>query len=332
MALKKVLVINTKGGGHAVIGPHLAENLLSAGHAVTLHQQGPASTAGPFARYAALSASFPATFTLTHTAPSGAFDAIYDNFSKSPSDAAPGIAAAAPGTELFYVSSAGAYAFDPNTAPHVSGAPAKGATITVEDGMRAAGVSSAVFRPIYVVGPGTANRQYHDFFFDRIVAGRPVPVPGHASNFASISDVRDVAGMMACALGKGFKDVVFNSVSNRALSVEGIVAMCAKAAGKAAPELVEYDLKVAEEAVEGFVVKKAFPFRPRHFFADPFESAETAAKLEWEPKYSGSAEALQKVFDDAYADYVQLGLDKREVDFSLDDKILAAVKGKAAAV
>lgn len=328
---KHVLVINTKGGGHGVIGPHLAENLLSAGHRVSLRQVGPESTTGPFARYAAISAAYPDAFSLTYGAPdasavpAGAFDAVYDNNSKAPEDAAAAMAAGAAGAELFYVSSAGAYAYDPNTAPHLSGDVAKGATITVEDAMRSAGVSSAVFRPIYVVGPGTANRQYHDFFFDRIVRGRKIPVPGHPSNLTSISDVRDLASMMAGALGKGFGDVVFNSVSPRCISVEGVVAMCAKAAGREAPELVAYDPKVAEGAVDGFVVKKAFPFRPRHFFADPFVDADTARKLDWDPAYSGSEAALEKVLADAFKDYVALGLDKREVDFSLDDKILEAV-------
>jgi nucleoside-diphosphate-sugar epimerase len=329
-AAKRVLVVNTKGGGHAAIGPHLAEKLLSLGHTVAVRQVGDESRSGPFERYAALQAAFPDAFSLSFgppdaaAIPPAAYDAIYDNNSKSPADAAAAIDAASAGAELFYVSSAGAYAYDPNVAPHLSGDAASGATIEVEDAMRGAGVCSAVFRPIYVVGPGSAKREYLDFFFDRIVRGRPVPVPGHPSNLVSLTDVRDVAAMMAGALGRKMDAAIFNAVSPRAVSVEGIARMCAAAASAAKPTLVAYDASAVAKAVDGFAVKRAFPFRPRHFFADPFLDAKSAAELDWDPAFSGSGPALDGAVAQAYAEYVSLGLNTREVDFSLDDAILAA--------
>lgn len=331
IASKRVMVVNTKGGGHAAIGPHLAEKLLSQGHKVTVRQVGPENTKGPFARYAALKSAFPDAFSVSYGAPDAdaitpsSFDAIYDNNSKSLDDANAAIAAAKAGAELFYVSSAGAYVYDANTAPHVSGDPAKGPTIDVEDAMRKANVSSAIFRPIYVIGPGNEERPYLNFFFDRILRGRKVPVAGDPTNCTSVTDVRDVASMMAGALDKGFKNTIFNSVSPRAVTIEGIAKMCAKAASASLPELVPYDPEVVASKIDGFKVKTAFPYRPRHFFAEPMPDAVAATKLNWDPCFSGTGAALESVIADAYSEYVALGLDKRDIDFTMDDAILNAV-------
>jgi hypothetical protein len=190
---RKVLVINTKGGGHAVIGPHLAESLLAAGHAVHLLQVGPESTKGPFARYRALADNHPDHFSLSYgdvseeSVPVNTFDAVYDNNAKDVDDVKAVISAGKAGAEVFYVSSAGAYAYNPALAPHLVGDSAKGPTIDVENALRANGVSSACFRPIYIIGPGSAKREYTDFFFDRIVRDRPLPIPGTGAEFTSIT-------------------------------------------------------------------------------------------------------------------------------------------------
>lgn len=331
---KKVLIVNTKGGGHAVIGPHLAEKLLSDGVSVTVRQVGNENTGGPFARYSDLQSQYPSAFSLSYGppdasgVPSSTFDAVYDNNSKSVDDAAAAVEAGKAGAELFYVSSAGAYKYDANIAPHESGDAAKGATIEVEDAMRGAGVSTAVFRPIYVIGPGFANRQYTDYFFDRIRCGRPILVPGTESSLVSLTDVRDLASMMAAALGKDFSSEIFNSVSPRAITVAGIIQMCAEVMGASMPEVVTYDPTVAAASIEGFVVKKAFPYRPRHFYANPFVCAKTADALGWEPEYSASKEGLKKSIADAYAEYTSQGLDKRDVDFGLDDKVIMTLSSR----
>jgi nucleoside-diphosphate-sugar epimerase len=225
----RVLVVNTKSGGHAVLGPHLAEQLLFAGHTVTVLQLGSAASASPFtARYPSLSTAFPSSFTLEH-APSfaasplanpsaPAFDAVYDNASKSPNDALPTIAAGKAGAEVFYVSSAGAYKYNPALAPHLTGDAAAGPTVDTEQAMAAYGVLTAAFRPIYVTGPGSDKREYTDWFFDRIARGRPLVIPGCGEEFTSISDARDVASLMVCALAKRDvldKGVVINAVSTR---------------------------------------------------------------------------------------------------------------------
>ncbi len=65
-----------------------------------------------------------------------------------------------------------------------------------------------------------------------------------------------------------------------------------------------------------FGKKKAFPMRVQHFFTD---ISKAQAKLNWKPKFS-LIEGLKDSFEN---DYLANGLDKKEVDFSLDDQILS---------
>lgn len=316
-----VLIVNAKGGGHGHIGLHLARALLTAGNKVHIHQLGAEKSKGPIAQYPTLASEFPANFSVEYgDVPQsyGSFDAVYDNNAKSADDIAPAIAAGKAGAKVFYVSSAGSYAYN-DIAPHVVGAPAKGPTIDVEDSIRAAGVSTACFRPIYIIGPHTSKREYIDFFFDRIVRDRPIPLPGSGEELTSITDVRDVADLMAAAVDKSMKDEIINSVNTRTLTFNAMVKLCADACGKEA-QTVNYDPKEMAKKIDNFQVKKAFPFRPRHFFANPEEAV---VKLGWQPKVSGTKEGLAAAIKECYSEYVQLGLDKAEVDFSLDDKIMA---------
>lgn len=328
-----VLIVNTKGGGHAVIGPHLAEQLLNEGHSVTVHQVGPESDKGPFARYSDLKTSFSGSFSLSFgdvdkdAVPCGVYDAIYDNNAKSPQDVEQVIAAGKAGAEVFYVSSAGAYKYNPSIAPHLAGDPASGPTIDVEDTLRSSGVLAATFRPIYIIGPGTAKREYTDYFFHRIARDRPVLIPGNGEEFVSISDVRDVASIMTASLGKKLSGEIINSVSIRAITAQGMAKMCAKVMGKNV-EIIPYDPEVMKSKLEGFNVKKAYPFRPRHFFADPFPSAAVTRALRWSPKFSGSEEALERAIADEYATFIKLDLAQTDVDFALDDAIRAAASMK----
>lgn len=324
-----VLIVNTKGGGHGHLGLHLAQTLLEQGHKVHVHQIGGEDSCAPVKQYPNLATTYPSAFSVAYgdipasLDATGPYDAIYDNNAKSLADIEPAITAASGGnTELFYVSSAGAYAYDANVAPHMVGDAAKGPTIEVEDAIRAAGVSSVNFRPIYMIGPHTSKREYVDFFFDRLSRDRPIPLPGCGEEITSITDVRDIAALLAGALNKGLKDETINAVNVRGVTFDAMVKMCAEVCGKEA-KIVRYDVKEVEGKVDGFKAKKAFPFRPRHFFADTWEGQE---KIGWKANVSGSAEGLAASIKACYEEYLQLGLDKASVDFALDDKILACVE------
>jgi nucleoside-diphosphate-sugar epimerase len=110
----------------------------------------------------------------------------------------------------------------------------------------------------------------------------------------------------------------YNVCADRSVSFVGIVKVLAAAAGKT-PEIVLYDpAKVGLKKGEGF------PFRTGHFFA----SAEKAKReLGWAPKHDLLNDAGELV--QAYSESGRLS---KEVDFSVDDKILAAVGYKVPAL
>ncbi len=73
----------------------------------------------------------------------------------------------------------------------------------------------------------------------------------------NISHVSDLSSMLTLAVEKpaAANGSIFNAVSDRAVTFDGLVRLCAKAAGKEA-EIVHYDPKAA-----GVDAKKSFPFR-----------------------------------------------------------------------
>lgn len=338
---KTVLVLNTKGGGHAFIGLHLARAVVAAGGRVRVLQVGDEAAlaaSAPCSRYAELVASsgdggvevaYGAPADLPTAFPGVSFDAVVDNNSKKVDEAA-GVAdfvAAAAIPQLLYISSAGQYVYDPSTAPHVEGDAAAGGQVEVEAALAARGVPFAAFRPIYIIGEATAKRDYLDFFFDRLVRGRPVPIPGSGAEMTSLTDVADVAAMLVAALARpaaASGGQVFNATAGRGVTFDGVARLCAAAVAADAagdvepPSLVHYD--PAGVTADGWSVKKAFPYRPRHFFAD---AGAAEAALGWRPRAAAGAE-LAAVVAASYAEYVALGRGERDVSFAIDDAVLDA--------
>ena len=103
------------------------------------------------------------------------------------------------------------------------------------------------------------------YFFDRIARGRPICIPGSGVQMTVVAHAEDLATMLAAAVGNPAADgQIFNAVGDRGISLDGMAKLCAKVAGAEA-QIVHYDPK----GVEGVDVKKAFPFRPVHFYAEP---------------------------------------------------------------
>lgn len=73
----------------------------------------------------------------------------------------------------------------------------------------------------------------------------------------NIAHVRDLSSMLALAVENpdAANGTIFNSVSDRSVTFDGLVRLCAKAAGVEA-NIVHYDPKDV-----GVDAKKAFPFR-----------------------------------------------------------------------
>ncbi len=322
----RVLIINCPSGGHGFLGAHLSSLLLKNGHSVRLLHSGesvPASIAEMYTDLEKGDGKFEMSYGEIPSAVDEKFDVVYDNYSKSTDDARLALEQAAAGAEVHYVSSAGAYKEPPNgIAPSRTGDTAAGATIDVESALSAAGARGASFRPIYIYGKGSAKRAYLDYFFDRIVRDKPVFVPGTGSELTSLTDVRDVVSMLAAAQGKQFNGrQIFNAVSPRAVTFDGVAKMCAAVVGKDLT-IQHFDPAVAEENIPGFKLKKYFSFRVRHFFADPSSAIK---ELGWVPEYSGTSEQLLASIREAYEEYKQLGLHEKTLSFDTDEAIAAAM-------
>jgi nucleoside-diphosphate-sugar epimerase len=314
-----VLIANTKGGGHAFLGLHLAKKLLNEGHSVTILNDGdPAklTAKAPFSQYASLpglnvvwgNPADPAAI------PSGWFDVVYDNNGKDMEACQPLIDHFKGKVKHYvFVGSAGAYEANSVEPMHVEGDKRKASAghVAVEEYLVRQDLPYTVFQPLYIYGPHTA-KDCEQWFMDRVLRDRPVPIPGPGIQLTSLSNVEDLADMMARVPGNpGAVQQHFNLCSDRCITFDGIVKAVAAAAGKEA-KIVHYDPK-AVKLGKG----EGFPFRAVHFFA----SADKAKRvLGWQPHHNFLKDVNQLV-----RDYIASGRLDKDIDFSVDDKILAAV-------
>lgn len=90
-----------------------------------------------------------------------------------------------------------------------------------------------------------------------IVRDRPVPIPGSGMQLTNISHTRDLSSMLTLAVEKpdAASANIFNCVSDRAVTLDGMAKLCAQAAGRPV-NIIHYDPKAV-----GIDAKKAFPFR-----------------------------------------------------------------------
>ncbi len=106
---------------------------------------------------------------------------------------------------------------------------------------------------------------------------------------------------------------IYKVSGDRYVTFDGLARACGEAAGKSADavQIVHYDPKQFD-----FGKRKAFPFRVQHFFASVNKAI---TELGWHPEYD-LISGLKDSFGD---DYLASGRDSAQVDFSVDDEILA---------
>ena len=106
---------------------------------------------------------------------------------------------------------------------------------------------------------------------------------------------------------------IFNAVTDRTVTLDGVARLCAAAAGTQA-HIVHY-----VPGSLGVDVKKAFPFRPTHFYAEPRAAK---VRLGWAPSHD-----IPGMLKERYAYYVASGRDKKDLEakFATDEVILKAL-------
>ncbi len=302
-------------GGTRFIGVYLTQLLVQQGHDVTLFNRG--NKPAPVEGVKQVTGDRTNADDLKQLANLD-FDAVFDNNGRELSDTQP-LAELFKGRiqHFVYMSSAGVY-LKSDQMPHVEGDAVdpksrhKGKHDT-ESYLADAGIPFTSIRPTYIYGPQNYN-DLEAWFFDRIVRDRPVPIPGHGQHFTQFGHVKDLAAAMAKVLGNQIAiGQIYNVSGTREVTFDGLARACATAVGKdpGSLKIVHYDPKSFD-----FGKKKAFPMRTQHFFADVHKAI---TELNWTPEF----DLISGLKDSFQNDYLKTGRDRKEIDFSLDDQILA---------
>jgi len=304
----KILVM----GGTRFVGRPLVAHLLRAGHALTLFTrgrqplpEGVEHLAGDRSREEGLMA-----LDGRH------FDVIVDSSGRSLEDSQRVIErTGAPSHRFVYVSSAGVYA-DSELWPLDEEAPIDPASrhagkAETETWLRQQGIPFTSFRPTYIVGPGNYN-PVESWFFDRIVHGRPLPLPGDGTTITQLGHVADLAAAMArCIEVDAAANRIYNCSGAQGVTFRGLVAAAAKACGK---DPSSVDIRFFDPAGLDKKARKAFPLRLAHFLTD---IQRVRRELAWEPAYN-----LEATLADSYTADYSLRM-PTQPDFSADGALLA---------
>jgi len=303
-------------GGTRFIGVYLTRLLVEQGHDVVLFNRG--NRPAPVVGIQEIHGDRTDAAQLTSLLKDEAVDVIFDNNGRELSDTQPLADLFQAKVQHFvYMSSAGVYRKS-DQMPHCEGdaidpKSRHSGKHDTEAYLAAQGLPYTSIRPTYIYGPQNYN-DLEAWFFDRIVRDRPIPIPGHGQHLTQLGHVHDLAQAMtqvvgnAAAIGK-----IYNVSGDRAVTFDGLARACAAAAGKSPDDikLVHYDPKQFD-----FGKRKAFPMRAQHFFAS-IHAAQT--DLSWSPQY----DLISGLQDSFQNDYLKAGRDTAEIDFSVDDEILA---------
>jgi nucleoside-diphosphate-sugar epimerase len=285
----KILVM----GGTRFVGRPLVELLLAAGHELTLFTRGRNPVPADVEHLVGDRSSTEGLEPLRGRA----FEVIVDSSGRSLADTQAVVErTGAPEHRLVYVSSAGVYA-DSELWPLDENSPTDPASrhagkAETEDWLRRQGIAFTSFRPTYIVGPGNYN-PVESWFFDRIVHGRPVPLPGDGSTITQLGHVRDLATAMArCIEVDAAANRIYNCSGRQGITFRGLVHAAARAAGKdpAAVEIRSFDPAGLDKKA-----RKAFPLRMAHFLTD---ITRVRRELAWEPAFDLEATLVDSYTND----------------------------------
>lgn len=175
------------------------------------------------------------------------------------------------------------------------------------------GVPFTILRPTHVIGP-LNTRNNETFFFDRILRGRPVLVPGHGGWLRQFGHVEDLADAFAAALGnpKAFCRA-YNATGEEIVTQVGFVELIAELLDRPV-ELQHFDpalLKRFERPEPVFGQNLAYDCHA------VYTTSRLRAELGIRPRYT-----LASGLDQTFEWYLKEGLDRRPVDFSFEDQLL----------
>ncbi len=298
-------------GGTRFVGRPLVNRLLEAGHELSLFTRGRQPVPEGIEHLQGDRSSDEGLAALQDRP----FDVIVDSSGRTLEDTRQVLARTGPPSHrLVYVSSAGVYA-DSELWPLDEDSPTDpqsrhAGKLDTEAWLRQEGIPFTSFRPTYIVGPGNYN-PVESWFFDRIVHGRPVPLPGDGSTITQLGHVSDLAAAMArCIEVEAAANRIYNCTGSQGISFRGLVAAAARACGTD-PQTVE--IRSFDPAGLDKKARKAFPLRLAHFLTDTHR---VRRELAWEPAFD-----LEATLADSYTNDYALRMPTTP-DFSGDGALL----------
>lgn len=278
-------------GGTRFVGKPLVAQLLDQGHALTLFTRGNKPAPAGVEHLVGDRSSAEDLALLDGRR----FEVIVDSSGRTLEDTRAVLErTGAPSHRLVYVSSAGVYA-DSELWPLDEDSPTDPASrhagkLDTEAWLRAQGIPFTSFRPTYIVGPGNYN-PVESWFFDRIVHGQPVPLPGDGSTVTQLGHAHDLATAMARCIGvDAAANRIYNCSGRQGITFRGLVHAAAVAAGK---DPASVAIRSFDPAGLDKKARKAFPLRMAHFLTD---ITRVRRELAWEPQFD-----LAATLADSYA-------------------------------
>ncbi len=179
---------------------------------------------------------------------------------------------------------------------------------------RKRGLPVTIVRPTHVLGP-LNTRHNETFFFDRIMRGRPVLVPGHGGWLRQFGHVDDLADALVAMLGnpRAFGQA-YNVTGEECVTQVGFVEVIAEVLERPV-ELRHFDpalLKRFEKP--GLVFGQNLVYDCHAVYT----TSKVRAELGIRPRYT-LASGLRQTWEW----YRKEGLDQRPPDFTFEDQLLA---------
>ena len=174
---------------------------------------------------------------------------------------------------------------------------------------RERGLPVTIVRPTHVYGPMN-TRNNETFFFNRLVRGRPILVPGAGGWLRQFGHVEDLADAMARLLGMPAAfGRAYNVTGEEAITQVGFVELIA--------DVIKRPLTLVHVATPPGGKPVAFGQNLVYDCHAVYTTTKIRAELGIRPRYTLAAGLAQ-----TFEWYLREGLDRRDIDFSEEDALL----------
>jgi nucleoside-diphosphate-sugar epimerase len=174
---------------------------------------------------------------------------------------------------------------------------------------RERGLPVTIVRPTHVYGP-LNTRNNETFFFDRLVRGRPILVPGRGGWLRQFGHVDDLAEAMARMLGaRAAFGQAYNVTGEEAITQVGFVEQIA--------DVLKRPLTLVHRETPAGATPPAFGQNLVYDCHAVYTTTKLRAQLDIRPRYTLAGGIAQ-----TFEWYLREGLDRRDIDFSTEDGLL----------